>query len=247
MRWKPPEGGAHACAGQRRALPDARGGSVNRSASERGAAPPNAAVTEEVRPVHRTPSALRSCPPSHAPVAHRLLVKAAAGQRGQPFRLLAQRACHPLWQRHIRCTPCAWWQGHPGHALCSKECGRCGLVTRAVRCCARHPRHTTLGLAIGGSRRIRIQVSLVRFPGRALWYCEGARGATLRQGLSAPPSARGVSTSPAAWPLLPAPACGGGLQRRLAAAACGGGLRRLRRRAKGDIWCVSSARLPPRI
>lgn len=139
-------------------------------------------------------------------------------------------------------------KGHPGHALCSKECGRCGLVTRAVRCCARHPRHTTLGLAIGGSRRIRIQVSLVRFPGRALWYCEGARGATLRQGLSAPPSARGVSTSPAAWPLLPAPAaCGGGLRRRLAAAACGGGLRRLRRRAKGDIWCVSSARLPPRI
>ena len=52
---------AHACAGRRRALPDAREGSVNRSASERGAAPPNAAVTEEVRPVHRTPSALRFC------------------------------------------------------------------------------------------------------------------------------------------------------------------------------------------
>lgn len=168
--------------------------------------------------------------------------------KGAAFQATCERACYPLWQRHIRCTPCAWWQGHPGHALCSKECGRCGLVTRAVRCCARHPRHTTLGLAIGGSRRIRIQVSLVRFPGRALWHCEGARGAALRQGLSAPPSARGVSTSPAAWPLLPAPAaCGGGLRRRLAAAACGGGLRRLRRRAKGDIWCVSSARLPPRM
>ena len=159
-----------------------------------------------------------------SPAACSLLVKAAAGQRGQPFRLLAQRACHPLWQRHIRCTPCAWWQGHPGHALCSKECGRCGLVTRAVRCCARHPRHTTLGLAIGGSRRIRIQVSLVHFPGRALWHCEGARGLRFDRASRPLPPQGGFRPH-----LLHGRCC---RLRRHAAAAC-------------DIWCVSSARLPP--
>ena len=222
MRWKPPEGGAHACAGQRRALPDARGGSVNRSASERGAAPPNAAVTEEVRPVHRTPSALRSCPPSHAPVAHRLLVKAAAGQRGQPFRLLAQRACYPLWQRHIRGTPCAWWQGTPGARFVQQGVRPLWLVT--LRCALLRASSAAHYLGAGYRWKPPHQDSgelgalSWAYPmvlrGRARGYAStGPLGPSLRKG--------GFDLT-----CCMAAAAGSGMRRRLAAAASSGGLRR---------------------
>ena len=214
---------AHACAGRRRALPDAREGCGSHAASGHGAAPPNAAVTEEVRPVHRTPSALRSCPPSHAPVAHRLLVKAAAGQRGQPFRLLAQRACYPLWQRHIRCTPCAWWQGHPGHALYSKECGRCGLVT--LRCALL--RASSAAHYLGAGYRWKPPHQDSGELGALSWACPMVLRGRARGYASTGPL--GPSLRKGGFDLtccMAAAAGSGGMRRRLAAAASSGGLRR---------------------
>ena len=173
--------------------------------------------------MHRTPSALRSCPPLHAPVARRLLVKAAAGQRGQPFRLLAQRACYPLWQRHIRGTPCAWWQGTPGARFVQQ--GVRPLWARDSRCALL--RASSAAHCLGAGYRWKPPHQDSGELGALSWACPMVLRGRARGYASTGPL--GPSLRKGGFDLtccMAAAAGSGGMRRRLAAAASSGGLRR---------------------
>ena len=113
-------------------------------------------------------------------------------------------------------------KGHPGHALYSKECGRCGLVT--LRCALL--RASSAAHYLGAGYRWKPPHQDSGELGALSWACPMVLRGRARGYASTGPLGPSLRKGGFDLTCCMAAAAGSGMRRRLAAAASSGGLRR---------------------